>query len=136
MERISRIDMFFEMVDTNSRRSTCPRHKVGAVLARDNRVIAMGYNGTLPNIDPLEGLNEDGSSNTVHAEANLISYCAKHGIATKGCTLYISLSPCYKCAELIVQSGIRHIIFKDAYRLTKGIEILKRQGIVCHQHIK
>ena len=136
MERISRIAMYFEIVEANAKRSLCMRNKVGAILVRDNRVVAMGYNGTLPNVDPSVGLNKDGSSNTVHAEANLIAYCAKHGIPTNGCSLYISISPCNKCAELIVQAGIDEVIYKEEYRITTGIEILINQEVSCHQYTK
>lgn len=127
--RISREELFIEMAKLISKRSTCLRKQVGAVLVRDGRMIAMGYNGVLPGVDPREGIDELGNSKTVHAEANLIAYCAKYGIRTKGTTLYITLSPCEKCAEIIVQSGIAKVVFLEKYRDPKGVEILKSQNI-------
>lgn len=136
MERINRLEMYSEIVNVVSKRSLCPRKKVGGILIKEKRVIAMGYNGTLPNISPLEGIDEEGKSKTIHAEANIISFCAKHGIPTDGCTLFITLSPCEKCAELITQAGIANVIYKEQYRDTTGLEILEKQGIVCHQYSK
>jgi len=136
MERINRLEMYSEIVNVVSKRSLCPRKKVGGILIKEKRVIAMGYNGTLPNVSPLEGIDEEGKSKTIHAEANIISFCAKHGIPTDGCTLFITLSPCEKCAELITQAGITKVIYKEQYRDTTGLEILEKQGIVCHQYLK
>lgn len=139
MARIDRDDMFMEMALIASKRSECKRKKVGAILTLENRIICMGYNGVLPGVDPKEGLDEDGISHTVHAEANIISFCAKKGIATEGATLYITLSPCEKCAELIVQSGIKKVLFHELYRITDGIHILnenKIKSFLCHPTIR
>lgn len=130
--RINRQDYFMEVVASTAKRSTCTRHQVGAVLVRDNRIVATGYNGVLPNVPPLQGLDAEGNSHTVHAEANIIAFCAKYGIATEGCTLYISLSPCEKCSELIVQAGISRIIYLDKYRDETGLKILKNNGVVSN----
>lgn len=135
--RINREEMYWQFVDTLSQRSTCPRKKVGAILVRDSRVISMGYNGVLPHINPVYGIDpETGQSRTVHAEANVISFCAKHGIPTEGAWLFISLSPCMKCAELIVQSGIGRIYYKEEYRDNNGLLMIKSYGIECRQYTK
>lgn len=133
MERLSRENFFVESALLVSRRSTCNRKQVGAVLVRDGRIIATGYNGVLPNIDPKFGLDENGNSKTVHSEANIISFCAKHGISTNQSTLYVTLSPCEKCAELIIQSGISRVYYIEEYRCTSGIELLNNMGISCLQ---
>ena len=130
MDRIERHTLFTEMVKLVSKRSTCPKKQVGSLLVKDGRTIAISYNGVLSGEDALEGYNEEtGETATVHAEANLIAFCAKNGIATEGCDLWISLSPCVKCAELIIQSGIAHVIYLEEYRDTSGIDKLKRHGV-------
>ena len=127
-ERITREELFVQMTLLISKRSTCPKKKVGAILIKDNRVIAMGYNGVLPNMDHSFGIDEDGVTHTVHAEANIISFCAKEGIPTKDTILMTSLSPCVKCAELIIQSGIKKVVFLESYRIDTG-EMLIKNGI-------
>ncbi|MAO08044.1 MAG: CMP deaminase [Alteromonas sp.] len=136
--RISRENMFIEILQTISKRSTCPRKQVGAILVKENRVIAMGYNGVLPGVKPEEGIDHiTGVSKTVHAEANIISFCAKHGIATADSELYITLSPCVKCAELIVQAGINKVNYIEQYRDTSGLELLTKQNIqICQVSLK
>lgn len=136
VERISRNDMFIEIAKIISRRSICTRKKVGAVLVNNNRIIATGYNGTLPNVDNEYALDSDGKSRTVHAEANIISFCAKEGVSTKGCTIYVTLSPCEKCAEIMVQAGISRVLYLEEYRDVTGVEVLKSQDIICRQIIK
>lgn len=69
----------------------------------------------------------------VHAEANAIAYAAKEGISTKGCTLYVTLSPCINCANLIIQSGIKEVVYAEAYRDLSGVEHLKENGIIVKQ---
>jgi dCMP deaminase len=128
MERITREKLFNDIVYLVSLRSTCPKKKVGAILIKDNRIIAMGYNGVLPNMDHSKGIDEDGITHTVHAEANIIAFCAKEGIPTKGTTLMTTLSPCEKCAELIIQSGIKEVIFLEQYRIDTA-EMLKNNGV-------
>ena len=129
MERISRENMFIEIAQVVSKRSTCLRKQVGCVLVKDNRVISIGYNGVLPHTDPSEGLDENGNSHTVHAEANLIAFCAKNGIPTNNSILFVTLSPCEKCAELIVQSGIKLVYFVEKYRDDTGLKLLIKNKI-------
>ncbi len=138
IKRISREGMFIELLQTISKRSSCPRKQVGAILVKENRVIAMGYNGVLPGVDPIDGIDPiTGASKTVHAEANIIAFCAKHGIATEGSELYITLSPCVKCSELITQAGIVKVNYIEPYRDISGLEILRKQNIkICQVSLK
>lgn len=121
MARIERNEYFIEIAKLTAKRSICPRKQVGAVLVKDGRIIATGYNGVLPKENHNNAQNPDGSSATIHAEANLISFCAKEGIPTNGTTLYTTLSPCQKCAELIIQSGIIEVHYAEEYRDIEGI---------------
>ena len=116
LTRISREQLYMDIALLISKRSTCTRRQVGAIAVKDNRTIASGYNGVLPGWDPSTGLDEEGNSKTVHAEANLIAYSAKQGIALEGSTIYLTLSPCEKCAELLIQSGIKEVVFLEQYR--------------------
>jgi dCMP deaminase len=116
-----------------SNESYCDRKKVGAVIAQDSRIISTGYNGT---ISGSENCCEDEvqgkliSKNTVvHAEANAIMYAAKNGIKTDGCTLYVTMSPCVECAKMIIQSGIKRVVYSEQYRMTDGIDFLKEHNI-------
>lgn len=114
------------VAETFAKQSQCKRKQVGAVLARDGRILATGYNGTLPG-KPNSCECEDGSTSefVLHAEQNLISYCARKGIPTEGTTLYITHSPCKTCSKLIAAVGIVSVIFQDYYKDIDGIEFLQ-----------
>jgi dCMP deaminase len=129
-KRIDRKQYYEQAALLIARRSSCLKKQVGAILVKDKRIIAQGYNGLLPGDDHLLELDDQGISHTVHAEANVIAFCAKHGIPTDGATMYVTLSPCEKCAELIIQAGIIKVEFKEEYRNTTGIEILMKHHII------
>ena len=161
-----------------SNQSYCKRRKVGAVLSKDGRILATGYNGTisgLPNdceesfvicpdcskkislstIRNNDSLTQNNkylhicecgttleydenylnsipaitSDFTLHAEQNIITFCAKNGIPTDNTTLYITTSPCRHCAKLIAQAGIKRVVYGEAYKDTSGIEFLEKIGI-------
>ena len=101
------------------------RAKVGAVIVKDNRVVSIGYNGT-PNGWDNCCENPDGSTKkeVIHAEANAIMFAAKNGMATNGCAMIVTMSPCTECAKLIAQSGITAVYYKDEYRDLDGINFL------------
>lgn len=129
LNRITREEMFKEIAKIVSKRSTCTRKQVGCLLIKENRIVAMGYNGVLPGINEKLGLDSNGNSKTVHAEANMIAFCAKNGIPTEDCILYCTLQPCEKCAELIIQSGIKKVYYGEEYRDTTGLEVLKLNNV-------
>jgi dCMP deaminase len=110
--------------------SHCTRKKVGALLVKDGMIISDGYNGT-----PSGFANdcEDGHGDThwyvLHAEANAILKIARSANNAKDCTLYITLSPCKECCKLILQSGIKRIVYHQAYKDTTGLDFLKQAGI-------
>ncbi|MFA7490191.1 MAG: dCMP deaminase family protein [Mariniphaga sp.] len=117
-----------------SQNSYCTRRKVGALLVKDKMIISDGYNGTPAG---FENVCEDDQGNTkpyvLHAEANAITKVAKSGNSSDGATLYVTSSPCVECAKLIIQSGIRRVIFTESYRLDDGIQLLKRAHIEVKQ---
>ena len=114
--------------------SYCKRSKVGAVIAKDGRIISTGYNGTVPGCD---NCCEDQDGNTrhevSHAEENAILFCARHGLSTQGTSLYTTLSPCRICAKMIATCGIKNVFYLEEYRDTRGLEDLFLYGVECHQ---
>ncbi len=125
---------YLEMAAVWARNSYCKRRQVGALIVKDRMIISDGYNGTPSG---FENVCEDESGVTkpyvLHAEANAITKVAKSGNSSEGATLYVTASPCVECAKLIIQAGIRRVVYKDSYRLTDGIELLDRAGIEVEQ---
>lgn len=110
--------------------SHCERKKVGAIIVKDHMIISDGYNGT-PSGYQNCCENEAGETQwyVLHAEANAILKVAKSTQSTKGATLYITLSPCKDCSKLIIQSGIKRVVFRHKYKDTSGIDFLTEYGI-------
>ena len=110
--------------------SYCTRRKVGALIVKDKMIISDGYNGTPSGFENVceteEGVTK---SYVLHAEANAITKIAKSGNSSLGATLYVTASPCIECAKLIIQSGIKRVVYSEKYRLEDGIELLKRAGV-------
>ena len=110
--------------------SYCERRKVGALVVKDNMIISDGYNGTPSG---FENVCEDENNTTkpyvLHAEANAITKLARSHNSSNGATMYITDSPCIECAKLIIQSGIKRVLYANTYRLDDGINLLKRAGI-------
>ncbi len=121
---------YLEMASTWSKNSYCKRRKVGALIVKDRMIISDGYNGTPQG---FENICEDETGKTknyvLHAEANAITKVAKSNNSSQGATLYVTSSPCLECAKLIIQSGIKRVVFSEKYRIEEGIELLKRAKI-------
>lgn len=134
--RITREEMLHEIVLSVSKRSTCTRRSVGAIIVRDGRILSMGYNGApsgLPHcLDVGCLMNSEpggGCSRTQHAEANAIAFAARHGIVTSGTHLWTSVSPCLSCAKLIINAGIERVVCIEPYRDDSGLKLLTSAGI-------
>jgi dCMP deaminase len=110
--------------------SYCKRRKVGALLVKDKMIISDGYNGTPAG---FENVCEDEHNVTkpyvLHAEANAITKVARSNNSSEGATLYVTSSPCIECAKLIIQAGIKRVVYADTYRLSEGIDLLSRANI-------
>ena len=106
--------------------SYCTRSKVGAVLVKDGNVISFGYNGTPAGMDNGCEENNITKDEVIHAEMNAILKAAKSGNAVDGSTLYLSLSPCKNCCKLIIQSGIKRVVYLEDYRDLSPIEFLSK----------
>jgi dCMP deaminase len=114
--------------------SHCVRFKVGAVLVKDGNIISMGYNGTPAGMDNCCERDNVTLPHVIHGEVNAILKAAKTGTSVNGGTLYLTLSPCLDCSKLILQSGIKRIVYLNEYRNRDGIDFLK-QFISVEQYL-
>lgn len=110
--------------------SYCHRRQVGALVVKDKMIISDGYNGTPSG---FENICEDESGTTfpyvLHAEANAITKLARSSNNSDGATLYVTASPCIECSKLIIQAGIRRVVYAEKYRLTDGVDLLEKAGV-------
>ncbi len=131
MDKKEELDMrYLRMARIWSENSYCKRRQVGALVVKDKMIISDGYNGTPSG---FENVCEDDNNITkpyvLHAEANAITKIARSGNNSEGSTLYVTDAPCIECAKLIIQAGIRRVIYARDYRLTDGRDLLRRAGI-------
>lgn len=139
--RPSREETYHEICEALRQRSTCRRGKVGALLVRDRRIIATGYNGAPPGAPHCfelgcqvdENNHEAGCQRTVHAESNAVAFAARFGVSTLGATSYCTHGPCIGCAKLLISAGIELVVFETPYRRTDGLELLDAVGIPYRQ---
>ena len=121
---------YLRMAHIWAENSYCRRRKVGALVVKDKMIISDGYNGTPSG---FENVCEDDNNVTkpyvLHAEANAITKLARSSNNSEGSTLYVTASPCLECAKLIIQSGIRRVVYGEEYRLSDGIDLLRRANI-------
>ena len=121
---------YIKMARIWAENSYCVRRQVGALLVKNKMIISDGYNGTPSG---FENICEDESGKTkpyvLHAEANAITKVAKSGNSSRGATLYVTAAPCLECAKLIIQAGIVRVVYRDEYRLTDGVDLLRKAGV-------
>ena len=111
--------------------SYCERRKVGALLVKNQMIISDGYNGTPSGFEnKCEDENNVSKAYVLHAEANAISKIARSHNSSDGATLYVTASPCIECSKLIIQSGIKRVVYGEQYRIMDGVELLQRAGII------
>lgn len=136
MEHLNKQDLldsrYLRMAAIWAENSYCKRRKVGAIIVKDSMIISDGFNGTPSG---FENVCEDESGVTkpyvLHAEANAITKVSRSNNSSDGATLYITASPCVECSKLIIQAGIRRVVFNEIYRITDGLDLLKRAGVEC-----
>jgi dCMP deaminase len=130
--RITKTALYLGIAHLMSQRSTCNRGQVGVIAVIEGRVIASGYNGSIKDMPHCDdsNCNEDTPCvNTVHAEANLVSYAAKYGISLNNSSIYCTTSPCKRCAELLIQSGVKAVYYTGTYRDDSGLKLLEECGV-------
>lgn len=136
MEQLSKQDLldrrYLRMAAIWAENSYCQRRKVGAIIVKDSMIISDGFNGTPSG---FENVCEDDSGITkpyvLHAEANAITKVARSNNSSDGATLYITASPCMECSKLIIQAGIKRVVYNELYRISDGIDLLRRAGVEC-----
>ena len=130
-EKQSKFDnRYLRMARIWAENSYCQRRQVGALVVKDNMIISDGYNGTPSGFENVcEDENNVTKPYVLHAEANAITKLARSNNNSDGATIYITAAPCIECAKLIIQSGIKRVVYGEKYRLTDGIELLQRAGI-------
>ena len=123
---------YLRMATIWAENSYCVRRKVGAIIVKNQMIISDGYNGTPSG---FENVCEDENGLTkpyvLHAEANAITKVARSNNSSDGATLYVTASPCLECAKLIIQSGIRRVVYNELYRISDGVDLLERAGVDC-----
>ena len=129
----SRLDAHLNSAKGYARLSKARRLKVGAVLIRDDRIISIGYNGTVAGAENACEVTIDGELKTlpsvVHAEANVIAFAAKAGVSTDKCSMVVTHSPCHECSKIIIQSGIEIVYYETKYRDETAINFLRESGV-------
>ena len=126
---------YLRMAEIWSENSYCKRRHVGALIVKDQMIISDGYNGTPSGFENVcEDDNDVTKPYVLHAEANAITKIARSSHNSDGATLYVTASPCIECAKLIIQAGIKRVVYGEQYRLRDGIELLEKAGIevVCY----
>ena len=134
-------EYFMELAHLVSKRATCLRRYVGAVLVRDKRILATGYNGAPAGLDhcldtgclreklKIPSGERHELCRALHAEQNVLVQAALHGISTKGSMLYVTNQPCIICAKMLINAGIKEIIIADGYPDARALEFLKKAGV-------
>ena len=121
---------YMRMARIWSENSYCQRRKVGALVVKEKMIISDGYNGTPTGFENVcEDENNVTKPYVLHAEANAITKIARSGNNSEGSTLYVTDAPCIECAKLIIQAGIKRVVYARDYRLTDGIDLLRRANI-------
>lgn len=125
---------YLEMARIWAKNSYCERRQVGALIVKNKVIISDGYNGTPSG---FENTCEDETGRSkpcvLHAEANAITKVARSNNSSDGSTLYITASPCIECAKLIIQAGIKRVVYDELYRVSDGIDLLQQAGIEVQQ---
>ena len=130
-EKQQKLDMrYLRMARIWAENSYCQRRQVGALVVKNKMIISDGYNGTPSG---FENVCEDDNNVTkpyvLHAEANALTKVARSNNSSDGATLYVTASPCLECSKLIIQSGIKRVVYGEEYRIMDGVELLKRAGV-------
>ena len=125
---------YMRMATIWAENSYCKRRQVGALLIKDKMIISDGYNGTPSGFDNnCEDENNSSFPYVLHAEANAITKVARSNNSSDGATLYVTASPCIECAKLIIQAGIKRVVYGEQYRLLDGVDLLRKAGIDVSQ---
>jgi len=126
--------LYLKMAKVWAENSHCKRSQVGCLIVSNRQIISDGYNGTpsgFPN--NCEDCDNNTLPTVLHAEANAITKIAKSTNSAEGSTLYVTLSPCFDCAKIIIQAGIKRIVYSEVYRKTDSFKLFEEAGIEIKQ---
>ena len=127
-------ERYLRMATIWAENSYCRRRQVGAIIVKDKMIISDGFNGTPSGFENVcEDENDSTKPYVLHAEANAITKVARSSNSSDGATLYVTTSPCIECSKLIIQSGIKRVVYNVSYRMHVGIDLLNRAGVECVQ---
>ena len=121
-----------QIAEAVASRSTCDRAHVGAVLVRDKRILCTGFNGSPAGLDHCDEVGhlmiEGHCVRTIHAEVNAIVQAAQHGVSTNGATVYVTHYPCIHCTKTLINAGIKHVVYKNGYRIDENAQAFYKQA--------
>lgn len=130
LSKQTKLDLrYLRMTRIWAENSYCKRRQVGALVVKDKMIISDGYNGTPSGFENICEENDITKPYVLHAEANAITKLARSSNNSDGSTLYVTASPCIECAKLIIQAGIKRVVYAEKYRLNDGIQLMERAGI-------
>ena len=130
LSKQTKLDLrYLRMARIWAENSHCKRRQVGALVVKDKMIISDGYNGTPSGFENICEENDITKPYVLHAEANAITKLARSSNNSDGSTLYVTASPCIECAKLIIQAGIKRVVYAEKYRLNDGIQLMERAGI-------
>jgi len=124
---------FLEMAYVFANLSKAKRRKVGCIIVKDGQVISNGFNGTPSGFDNCCEINNETKPEVLHAESNALMKIARSTNSSIGSTMYLTCSPCFECAKLIIQSGIIRLVYKEDYRKEDGIDLLRQTNIIIEK---
>ena len=130
LSKQTKLDLrYLRMARIWAENSYCKRRQVGALVVKDKMIISDGYNGTPSGFENICEENDITKPYVLHAEANAITKLARSSNNSDGSTLYVTASPCIECAKLIIQAGIKRVVYAEKYRINDGIQLMERAGI-------
>jgi dCMP deaminase len=126
---------YLKMTDEWGQLSKAKRKKVGCLIVKDGQIISDGYNGTPAGYDNTceyeTRFGYETKPEVLHAESNALMKLAKSTNSSKGSTIYLTVSPCFDCAKLIIQAGVKRVVYSDTYRIETGIDFLRRNNVIA-----
>lgn len=128
-------ESYMATAESFAEKSQCPRTQVGCALVLASGIISPGLNGMASGGPNQWEFSPDGNPEVVHAELNSLGKCLEQGLSTKGATMYVTLSPCLECSKLLVRAGVKRVVYRDEYRLTTGLDYLRKYNVEVQQYV-
>lgn len=127
--------LYMDFALAASRQSHCPRTQVGCAVVLESGIIAPGFNGHASGGPNDWAFSDKGNPEVVHAELNALGKCLEQGLSAKGASVYVTLSPCLDCAKLLVRAKVKRVVYRDAYRITDGLDYLTKYNVEVVKYV-